>query len=259
LAEDKTLSLIYDCHVHTIHSCDAENTPVSACRDARDRGLAGLVFTDHLETRPSDLCYGHFKPADATRDYRLASEETGLRVGYGLEITYCSESANEVKKSIADLSPGFRIGAVHYIGNDLIDEWFKTADSLEPYFAEVLSCASSGLFHCLAHLDYFNKITDRFRDYSAGYRPFLDEIIEALLDTGTLPEVNTSSLRRGLRVTMPGPDFLELFRDSGGRKVYLGSDAHRPGEVGYGLETGLEMIRDLGLSVQGPPEECFGF
>lgn len=248
---------IYDCHVHTTHSCDAENTPVSACRDALAKGIAGLIFTDHAETRPSDLCYGHFKLASAIGDYRFASEETGLPVGYGLEITYCSESADDVKRAIAELSPGFRIGGVHYMGTELVDEWFKTADDLEPYFSEVLKCVSSGLFHCLAHLDYFNKITDRFRNYMTRYRPWIDETIRALLDTGTLPEVNTSSMRRGLAQPMPGPEFLELYRKAGGERVYLGSDAHRPGEVSYGFETALEMIRTAGLSVQEPPNECF--
>ncbi|MEO0141557.1 MAG: PHP domain-containing protein [candidate division WOR-3 bacterium] len=257
MAKDKTLMALYDCHVHTIHSCDAELLPDRACIDARDRGLRGLVFTDHAETRPSDLCYGHFKPASALQDYRLAPGNSGIQVGYGLEITYGSGRESEVKKAIRELAPGFRIGAVHYIGSEIIDEWFKTACDLEPYFDELLSCASSGLFHCLAHLDYFNKITDRFRDYLVRYRPWLDEIIEALLDTHTLPEVNTSTLRRGLPQPMPGPDFLELFRKAGGERVYLGSDAHRPGEVGWGFDEAMETIRSLGLSVQGPPEECF--
>lgn len=256
MAKDKTLTGIYDCHAHTIHSCDAEIVPVKACLEAREKGLAGIVFTDHAETRPSDLCYGHFKLADARREYELASEETGLAVGYGLEITYGSDRENEVKDAIKELAPGFRIGGVHYIGDKLIDEWFKTADTLEPYFQEVLACASSGLFHCLAHLDYFNKVTDRFRDYATRYRPWLNEIIKALLDTRTLPEVNTSTLRKGLPQPMPGPDFLELFRKSGGESVYLGSDAHRPGEVGWGFERAIGMIRGLGLSVQGPPEAC---
>jgi histidinol-phosphatase (PHP family) len=248
---------IYDCHTHTIHSCDAGLTPMRACLDAKEKVLAGIVFTDHLETRPSDLCYGRFRLAEAKSDYRLASEETGVRVGYGLEITYGSDRQTELTEAIAELSPGFRIGAVHYVDGTLIDEHFKKADSLEPYFQEVLSCVSSGLFHCLAHLDYFNKITDRFRDYTRKYRPWIEEIINALLDTRTLPEVNTSALRRGLEQPMPGPDFLELFRKAGGERIYLGSDAHRRGEVGWGFERTIKMIRGLGLSVQEPPENCF--
>ena len=45
----------------------------------------------------------------------------------------------------------------------------------------------------------------------------------------------------------PGLDILRWYVEMGGERVTLGSDAHRPEQVGSHLETALDIARSAGL------------
>ena len=60
---------------------------------------------------------------------------------------------------------------------------------------------------------------------------------ELLADLGTSVE------------TMPGDETIARYAELGGSAVPLGSDAHRPQEVGAGFERAVEMLRKTGLQV----------
>jgi histidinol-phosphatase (PHP family) len=45
----------------------------------------------------------------------------------------------------------------------------------------------------------------------------------------------------------PGVEILTWYAEMGGERVTLGSDAHRPHEVGLDLEVTLEAVRAAGL------------
>ena len=60
-------------------------------------------------------------------------------------------------------------------------------------------------------------------------------------------EINTSSLRKGLKETMPGLELLEIYKDCGGQYVTIGSDAHYVSDIGADNEIAQKLIRDFGL------------
>ena len=45
----------------------------------------------------------------------------------------------------------------------------------------------------------------------------------------------------------PGPDILRWYAEMGGERVTLGSDSHRPEQIGAGLEVALQAIQTAGL------------
>ena len=117
------------------------------------------------------------------------------------------------------------------------------------------SCAcwnwsEQGEFDSLGHLD----LVRRYRPKELG--PFDTmahaEVIRAIL--GTLVqrdkafEINTSPLRRGLDATCPDLTVLRWYKELGGEKLTIGSDAHRPDQVGTGFEVALDMLRAAGFS-----------
>jgi histidinol-phosphatase (PHP family) len=60
-------------------------------------------------------------------------------------------------------------------------------------------------------------------------------------------EVNTSSLRKGMDEPMPESSLVAALRKEGIETVTVGSDAHRPRDVGKGIEIALKIIRECGF------------
>ena len=86
-----------------------------------------------------------------------------------------------------------------------------------------------------------------------------DPILRALVDTGTALEVNTSGLRQVAGETYPSAAIVARFRELGGERVTVGSDAHRVDAFAWGLADGYDHVRNAGfaaLSIRrgGAPE-----
>ena len=70
----------------------------------------------------------------------------------------------------------------------------------------------------------------------------------AVVENGKGIEVNTSGLRHpALNVTIPTPDILRLYRELGGERITVGSDAHRTVDAGKGVQSSFELLRSLGF------------
>ena len=50
------------------------------------------------------------------------------------------------------------------------------------------------------------------------------------------------------RRTLPDISVIRRFRELGGKYVTIGSDAHRWGDIGSGIETGLDMLLECGYT-----------
>lgn len=74
-------------------------------------------------------------------------------------------------------------------------------------------------------------------------RPDLTEsALRALVESGTALEMNTSGLRHPVRETYPSAATVERYRAMGGRRVTVGSDAHRAHSFAWGLEEGYRIL-----------------
>ena len=80
------------------------------------------------------------------------------------------------------------------------------------------------------------------------YAQQLDAVLETLIKNDKALEVNTSGLRQLIGTTLPDENVIRRFRELGGRYVTLGSDAHRWGDVGAGIEDGLNLLLKCGFT-----------
>ena len=87
---------------------------------------------------------------------------------------------------------------------------------------------------------------DRFYSYEK-FRDVLDEILSCLISRDIALEVNTAGFRKGLGFPNPHPDILWRYRDLGGEKVTIGSDAHMPQHVGADFKAAAELLQALGF------------
>lgn len=60
-------------------------------------------------------------------------------------------------------------------------------------------------------------------------------------------EINTSGLRQFSKETFPGVDVLKNYRETGGKILTLGSDAHRAKDVDMGLKLAIENAKMAGF------------
>jgi histidinol-phosphatase (PHP family) len=155
----------------------------------------------------------------------------------------------------------FVLGAVHCLDHicltarDELDR-FKTVylplgpeEVVERYYHNVRAAAGTQLFNCLSHLDIYRKYIQPLFDsrFTQAADSLLPSVLEFVAESGTGLEVNTSALRRGNAEPYPATYILGLARDAGIRVFTIGSDAHRPEDLGKGLETAYEMLGEAGL------------
>ena len=86
----------------------------------------------------------------------------------------------------------------------------------------VYDVVDMGQVDVLGHLDLPKRY---FKNYVADIQ-FNHKILAHCVKRGVVPEVNTSTLRRGHSQTMPSLDDLQYYRDVGGKYVMVNSDAH---------------------------------
>ena len=67
------------------------------------------------------------------------------------------------------------------------------------------------------------------------------------MDSGTALEVNTSGLRHPVGESYPSASVVARFRELGGRRVTVGSDAHRTHHFGSGLADGYRYAAAAGF------------
>jgi histidinol-phosphatase (PHP family) len=123
------------------------------------------------------------------------------------------------------------------------------AEAVAPYFEEVLGAIRSGLFDTLGHLDFVKRyLVPHVTPAQLAAAPELYEpLLHALVETGTSLEVNTSGLRQAARETYPAAWAVARFRELGGRRVTVGSDAHLARSFAFGLGRGYALAGEAGF------------
>jgi len=248
-----------DYHVHSTHSADGHGSVRQMCEAALEAGLSEIGFAEHLDFDRDDPHYGYLDDAaytEAIAEARAAYAGR-LAVRKGVEFDFRSEFGEEVGDVLASMEFDFLIGAVHTAGGRQIwrlDEdppaEAELRDLLEAYLLEVEALAASGWCHVLAHFDYvYKQMPDRaaaLRD--EAYWERVERILARCIAGGVAVEVNTHHiLDRGLGLAVDG-DILARYAGLGGRRVVVGSDAHRPGDVAHGFEVAEAVLREAGFT-----------
>ena len=111
--------------------------------------------------------------------------------------------------------------------------------------------AAGGLrpFDVLGHLDYVKRYLRRDWDAPMGaIEPaVLDPILQALIDAGVVPEINTAGMRRPEAESYPSWSILRRYRELGGRAVSIGSDAHQSRDIGAAFGQVAERLQAIGF------------
>ncbi len=246
---------ISDCHTHSNHSYDGNDSLLSMCEKAKELNLLYFTVTDHCECERLDLPPHPYRPVNENsyKEMLIMKDKfpfflTGVELGQPFQEL---KIANNILKKDYD----FVIGSLHNVkGEEDFYYWdndSKDCDEyLKKYFKEICEMINWGKFDTLAHLTYPLRY---MRDSNGGFLsfdPYLDdvkEIFSLLMDREIALEVNTSGLRQNLNETLPGKKLLKLYKDMGGKLLTIGSDAHRLDDMVKGIPETLEMLKEIGF------------
>lgn len=249
-----------DYHIHTARCGHAEGTMEQYVERALGLGLAEIGFSDHIplyffppERRDPTLAM----PEEQLPEYvesvlRLRDRYPQIPIRLGLEADYVPGHEEQLARILDPYPWDYVYGSVHFIGDWGFDDpkhvdrytgWDMDA-LYRRYFDLIKGAAASGLFDLIGHLDVVKKF---------GHRPASDptdlyrEVVGTLKQAGLAIEVSTAGLRKPVGELYPAPALLaECARQ--GVPATLGSDSHKPSEVGIQFDRAIDALRAAGYS-----------
>ncbi len=252
----------YDLHNHTRFSHDSKAAPEEMLQVAKERGLAGIGFTEHAGMNVGgyldayDDIKGAFPYNDELR--RISEGMPELLIGIELAaMTRCPAYAREVMDRY-DYDMIF--GSVHSVKTkDGFFHFSRTAPAtrkeaaylFEAYFEECLATLDIGGFQIFPHLNYpLRYLNDKHGfdlDFTA-YIPRYEEIFRDMIKKNVCLELNTLNGENSPARFCPDEVLLALYYHMGGRLISLGSDTHACEHIGRGLSGSVQMLKKIGFT-----------
>jgi histidinol-phosphatase (PHP family) len=249
-----------DSHIHTAYSHDSQALLELYAAQAAEYGIGEIAITDHIDFLPGSPGFRYFDYEVRRKVIAECAERwvDRVRIRHGVEITYESRLEDEIREHMETHSYDYSIGAVHAVEGspyrrDRVETFARgktVGQAVAPYFAEVERAIRSGLFDTLGHLDQCKRWllpwfpVEAFATIPEAY----ERLLVPLVQSGMALEVNSSGLRRPERETYPAAWVVARFRELGGERVTVGSDAHVPRSFAFGLEEAAEIVARAGFS-----------
>jgi len=258
---------LVDYHVHSTLSGDAISTPQEILEAALSRGLAEVVFTEHLEfIPPPDYDEPAYVPERvlAAGDYLAAIRElrkragSRIRIGMGVELGLERHNLDSLTSYLEenDLPLDYILGSVHSLKGVLVQtpeftDPLGPAEAARLYFGELLGgvrrAVRLGACDVVGHLDLVKRSPTFGPFRLEDHREAVESLLREIVDAGLGVEVNTSGWRQAPGEPYPGPDVLKLYRKLGGEIVTIGSDSHSAETVGLEAGPALDYLREAGF------------
>ena len=261
MTDRQARDLPLDAHLHTDLSPDSD-VPIDVfAAQAVERGIPEIAITDHVDFEPGAPAFGYTTFEQRERVVREAAErwaDRGVAIRFGVELTYDRAWESDIRDHLARHSYDFTIGSWHdRVGSVYsprsVASWVagrSLPEIVRPAFDEVVAAARSQLFDTIGHIDVVKRyLAPHVTAAELAAAPELYEpILRALVDSGTALEINTSGLRQEAREIYPPPAIVARFRELGGERITIGSDAHRADTFAWALDDGYRVATAAGFA-----------
>jgi len=251
--------ILPDYHVHTLYSPDSEMEPKEAIRAAALAGVTEICFTEHM-----DLGH-HLESFNRIPDFetieqtilQLRKNYPGISIRKGIEVGYIPDTAKQTAEVLSAQNFDFVLLSTHCVdGIDCyLPESKRGRDKLTAYrrYLEIVyeSIMDENLtehYDCVSHIGYIAKC-NHYEDNVFPYDLFpemFDMILSEIIKRGKGIEVNTSGIDRAGHV-LPHPSIIRRYKELGGRIITIGSDAHKPRNVGKYIKEAIDIIAKEGF------------
>ena len=250
-----------DYHTHSSVSHDGRLSMAELAEDYIAAGFDEVCFTDHVDIvdwRTGER-YPDFHWDEMRRQFREAQETAGdrIRLRLGMELGDAEWDTDHAKALTAPAPElDFVIGSAHMLSEkfgsvDMIGFFPESEtearaavlDSLE----QNLKLARWGQFSVLGHLTLPLRYLREEHQIPAtfdGFEKEIGEIFEILIANGCGIELNTN---RG-HLPLPDAKWLKMYRELGGEIITLGTDAHRPIDLGCAIRERQNLLKECGFT-----------
>jgi len=260
---------MFDSHIHSENSPDSKQTMEDICLASIQKGVKGIAITDHAHMSPAHKRF--FGDFDVVENIRKSINDTykarekykdRLEIFCGVEIGEYMHDIKTSQKILSLTDYDIIIGSSHYVDaakwelayskikfdENVSDE--EIFDYMKLYFKEISQMLDNLDFDVLAHLTcparYINARDKRNYDFSQ-LNSDIDEILKRIIDKDIALEVNTYNIKnRGFELCHEAYT-IKRYYEMGGRKITLGSDAHRPESIADGFEMTMEFLKEIGF------------
>ncbi len=245
---------MFDYHLHTRLCNHAEGSMAAFIRQALYRGFEEICFLDHLtitgSPRPMTMDVAEVPLYFQTVQRLKRSYSDRIAVKAGLEIEFNPRYTELFKQIVDDFAFDVIGSSIHQLdGIDIVsgtndrDDAFPVPETLQRRYLDYLEMMlTNDYFDIICHLDLLKKFGD-------GSRPYFEDRLADILSRATARnltvEVNTSGFDHPAAEAYPSRQILTMLKNTG-IAVTIGSDAHRPEEIGRHFDRGFEMIQAAG-------------
>ena len=248
--------MIADYHTHTRLCKHAEGDVEEYVRRALDIGLDEVGCSEHMPM-PHDFDLRHrptieeYTSVYAPQVSEIAEKyKGGIAVRRGIEAEFLPGTEEWVAKFIREGDFDFVIGSVHFVGKNGSERSLfgreyhpEEIETLTiDYFESIRASAMSGMFDIVAHCDLVKKFGLRL---GTRTEEAMRESMKAVKRSDLCIEINTSGLRKPEQDTYPGEHVLQIAKELK-IPLPLGSDAHKPGQVGASFEKAIHLVEKYG-------------
>ncbi len=267
------MAINYDMHMHSSFSTDSDSPMESMVQSAREHGLKGICFTEHMDLDYPEFYFPEDPSAFVADPDAVWNEILRLRtltgssvwIGFGLEFGMQSHLSTRFHQLATHYPLDFIIASQHLV-NSLDpyypDTWKNTDpdELIAAYYEEMLSnLKTMQEWDTLAHVDYIIRYIPGHRDLLASghitapydsmarHKNIIDEILGYVINCGKCLEVNTAGYKYKLGQPNPAPSIIRRYRQLGGEKITIGADAHAPEHVAIAFDEVRQLLLSMGF------------
>lgn len=247
-------------HTHTVYA-DGKNTPEEMIQAAIKKGFHTLGFSEHGFAKHDECSVRPEKEPiyrnEITELKKKYEGQIDILLGYEhefysplskYEYDYFIESVHAVKCGeeiiMVDATRDMLVNAINnYFSGDpykMCREYFRTVSQ---------SCVNNDAL-IIGHIELnmkFNENRDIFNDEDPGYLKDAYEMLDTVVKSGMLVEINTGAISRGYRKEpYPGRCILRKLREMGGR-IIITSDCHNADWLDCGFEQSVNIAKECGF------------
>lgn len=243
-----------DYHVHTSLCYHATGTMEAYIRRAIEIGLSDICFLDHLTMQPSQNNLS-MTPGEIPLYFQalqlLKQKYKGtINVKIGLEIDFNPELVDFFEEIVGRFPFDVIGGSLHFPGGLNIvsrgSPWRQGQVDPEYVFSLYLEH-----FHNMLEYDYFDVVChlDLIKKFgwksAESFDTNFDSMLATIKNKDLAVEVNTSGYNHALQEAYPAQDIIKRCHAKG-VQITLGSDAHKPADVGQHYDKALPMLMAAG-------------
>lgn len=251
-------SILWDVHMHSHFSGDSDTPPEDMILSAKDIGLSGICFTDHLDIDYPDNPTAFLLDLPNYTTSVLALQEKYHKkfpINLGIELGLQPHLTGLHTDILSQYPFDFVIGSSHVVHG--FDPYYpayyesrREEECYREYFESILEniYAFDG-FDVYGHLDYVVRYgpTKNCNYNWTQYQDIIDTILKLLIEKGKGIEINTGGFKYGLGHPNPTEGILRRYRELGGEIITIGADAHAPQHIGFAFDKVPGILKEAGF------------